>query len=294
MPAPIAVRHFSDPACPWAYSAWPALTALRWRYGDGLAWTLTMIGLSEDPQSYVDRGFTPARMAVGNLGFRRFGMPLGAAPRERLAATGRACRAVVATRLTSPAHELAAFRALQLAQFTSAALLDTDAGIRGALTAHAPDLDADAVVAALDDPATEAAYQADREDTRSAAGGPTAFQGKAATAEDGRIRYTAPSLVFTHPDGRSLEAGGFQPLEAYDVCIANLDTALPRRGAAQEPVEVLAAFDHPLATAEVAAVLTADLAERDLEATERALLEAAADGRVRRHGLASSALWSVA
>jgi len=27
----IEVTHYSDPGCPWAYSAAPALTALRWR-----------------------------------------------------------------------------------------------------------------------------------------------------------------------------------------------------------------------------------------------------------------------
>ncbi|MCW3015705.1 MAG: hypothetical protein JWO02_2797, partial [Solirubrobacterales bacterium] len=31
--APISVTHFSDPGCPWAYSASPAIAALQWRYG---------------------------------------------------------------------------------------------------------------------------------------------------------------------------------------------------------------------------------------------------------------------
>ena len=28
----IEVTHFTDPGCPWAYSAWPAHTTLRWRF----------------------------------------------------------------------------------------------------------------------------------------------------------------------------------------------------------------------------------------------------------------------
>ena len=40
MAAMIDVTHFTDPGCPWAYSASPALTTLRWRYGDELRWTL--------------------------------------------------------------------------------------------------------------------------------------------------------------------------------------------------------------------------------------------------------------
>ena len=30
----ISVTHFTDPGCPWAYSASPALAVLHWRYGD--------------------------------------------------------------------------------------------------------------------------------------------------------------------------------------------------------------------------------------------------------------------
>lgn len=56
------------------------------------------------------------------------------------------------------------------------------------------------------------------------------------------MRYTAPSLVFDGPDGQKLETGGFQPIEAYDVVIANLDPTLERRPPANDPVEVLSAF----------------------------------------------------
>lgn len=63
------------------------------------------------------------------------------------------------------------------------------------------------------------------------------------------MRYTAPSLVFDGPDGKKLEAGGFQPIEAYDVVIANLDPTLERRPPANDPVEVLSAFPYALTTA---------------------------------------------
>lgn len=57
-----------------------------------------------------------------------------------------------------------------------------------------------------------------------------------------RARYTAPSLVFTTADGRRLEAGGFQPVEAYDVIIANLDPTLHREPAPEEPAALLEYF----------------------------------------------------
>src|SRR5688500_695827 len=54
--AMIDVTHFTDPGCPWAYSASPALATLQWRYGDQLRWTLVTIGLAEDAELYAKRG----------------------------------------------------------------------------------------------------------------------------------------------------------------------------------------------------------------------------------------------
>jgi 2-hydroxychromene-2-carboxylate isomerase len=292
MSAPIAVTHYTDPGCPWAYSASPHLAVLRWRYGDQLDWTTVMIGLTEDPQAYIARGYSPAMMTQGYRRFRRLGMPFATQPKERVSATGRACRALVAVRRLDPAREDEALRALQFAQFTTTLLFDTDEGIRAAL-ARVEGLDADAVLAALDDPQVEADYQADRARTRTAEGSPTEFQGKAANS-DGAVRFTAPSLQFTHADGRMLEAGGFQPVEAYDVCIANLDPTLTRRPPAADPVEALGAFPYALTTREVAGLLAQHLTDADDDAAEEALIAAAGEGRVVREGLGNSALWHLA
>jgi protein-disulfide isomerase-like protein with CxxC motif len=286
--ASISVTHVSDPGCPWAYSAAPHHAVLQWRYGDQLDWRLALIGLAERSEDYDARGYAPASGARGYLNFRRYGMPFDTQPRERNIGTGRACRAIVAARLLDPALEILAFRALQLARFTTTTLFDTDDGIRAAL-AHLPQ--ADAILAAIDDPATEAAYQADREEVRTATGSPTEFQGKAANT-DGAVRFTAPTLIFER-DGRRLEAGGFQPLEAYDVVIANLDPSLERRPPAEDAVEVLGAFPYPLTTAEVAAVMAEHLAAPDLAAAEAALITATGDGLVSRRPVGDGSLWSL-
>ena len=288
----IDVIHFTDPGCPWAYSASPALAVLRWRYGAQLRWTLVTIGLAEDAAQYTQRGFTPRRSALGYMRFRRYGMPFVAAPKPRLSATSPACRAIVATRLAAPALEDAALRALQFAQFTTTRVFEDPDTLRWALRS-VEGLDAGAVVAAIDDPAVRAAYEADRACARTAEGSPTEFQGRAANT-DGAVRYTAPSLVFQTEDGRRLESGGFQPVEAYDVVIANLDPTLVRRAPAEDPVEVLAAFPYPLATAEVAAVMAAHLEPPDLSKTEAALIAAAADRRAVHRPIGDGALWSVA
>ena len=100
---PIEVVHYTDPGCPWAYSAEPFVRALEWRYGDGLVWRTCMIGLAEDPQRYIDLGYTGEKMTQWHIEYRdRFGMPFATAPRERAAATGLACRLVVSARRCTP------------------------------------------------------------------------------------------------------------------------------------------------------------------------------------------------
>jgi protein-disulfide isomerase-like protein with CxxC motif len=286
------VTHFTDPGCPWAYSAMPAHTTLRWRYGKQLRWTLVMIGLTEDAAQYAARGYTPTRSAIGYERFRRFGMPFQITPKPRLSATSPACRAVVATRLAASTLEYAAFRALQFAQFTTTGTLDDPNTLRSAL-AGVDGVDADAVVGRIDDADVIAAYESDRARARVAAGSPTEFQGRAANT-DGAVRYTAPSLLFDAAGGRRLEAGGFQPIEAYDVVVANLDPTLERRPPAGDPLEVLSEFPYALTTAEVAAVMAEHLEAPDLVAVEAALIAATGEGRVTRRPVGDGSLWAVA
>src|SRR5690349_3859727 len=168
----VHATFFNDPGCPWGYSASPDLAVLRWRYGDGLTWRLVTIGLAEDTERYERSGYSPAKQAANYRNFRRrFGMPAGSAPRARVTSTGRACRAIVATRLHQPEHEWAVMRALQFGWFCTDRLMDTDEGLRAQL-ATVPGLDVDTIVGAIGDTATENAYQADRGETRQAAGTP--------------------------------------------------------------------------------------------------------------------------
>jgi 2-hydroxychromene-2-carboxylate isomerase len=285
----IQVTYFSDPGCPWAYSVSPALAVLRWRYGEQLAWRLVTVGLTERAEQYVERGYTPARSVRGYLWFRRYGMPFATEPRPRMVATARACRAIVATRLSFPGREFEALRALQFAWFTTPAVLDEDVEVAAALR-RVPGLDVDSVVARLDDHEVTSAYEADKAEARTAKGTATEMQGKAA-ATDGPVRYTAPSLIFGRNAVR-LEAGGWQTIEAYDVVVANLDPSLQRTAAPDEPLAVLEAFPQGLTTAEVAAVMTRVNASPDRDAAEGALAELVADGKATRTPLANDALWA--
>jgi hypothetical protein len=135
-----------------------------------------------------------------------------------------------------------------------------------------------------------ALYEADRARARSADGSPTHVQDRHSTS-DGPVRYTAPSVIFEQ-DGRSFEVGGFQPFEAYDTALANLDPALSRRPAPADVVEALAEFPEGLTTAELASVMrSTDLVDADLEGTasDLAVLEVAGD--VVREPAGRDALW---
>ena len=282
----IRVTLFTDPACPWAYSEIPALRVLEWRYGGQLEWRLVVIGLRERPSSRP-----PIRSAAGQLDYRRYGMPLSRTPKARPTATARACRALVAARLARPGSEWLALRALQLAQFTTDLLLDDDRRV-AAVVAAATGLEAGAIESMLDSDDVTAAYERDRAEARAAAGSPAELQGKTATS-DGPVRFTAPSVVLER-DGLRLVAGGFQPVEAYDVLIANLDPALDRRGVPADPVELLAAFPEGLTTQEVAALLAEGNDAPDPTAAELALLDLLGEGRALRTPAADGAVWAAA
>jgi protein-disulfide isomerase-like protein with CxxC motif len=283
------VTHFSDPGCPWAWSASPALAALKWRYGDQLDWRNVMIGLTENGAVYEQRGYTGPGQARGYRSFRERGMPFSTEPREKVHGTWPMCRVVVATRLLAPEREYAVFRALQFAQFTTTAFLEDAEQLRKAIE-WVPGIDADKVMAATKDPATEEAFERDRDEARSAANSPTEFQDKHANT-DGRVRYTAPSLKLKNRQGVTLEAGGFQSFEAYDVLIANLDQTLSRRAPAEEASEVLHAFPDGLTTAEVAQIMTFDKYTPDLDKAEDALITATGEGQAHRLTFGHDALW---
>jgi protein-disulfide isomerase-like protein with CxxC motif len=287
----IVAWHFSDPACPWAYSSRPAIARVRWRFGDQLDWRLIMIGLSETPDRYLKAGYTAGRMAAGHRTFeQRFGMPFGAGVKPRLAASSRACRAIIAAREESMELGYAALRAIQLMQFTTSGLLDDDDDLRGALET-VDGLDAAAVVARIDDPQIVAIYDEDKARTRSAEGRPTHVQNRHSES-DGPVRYTAPTVIFEMPDGRWLEVGGFQPFESYDNALANLDPGLERRPTPERAADAVLAFPIGLTTAEVAAIMRgSDTSAEDIPGAERELIAAVDDGELVGIPAGTDALW---
>ena len=86
--ADVEIVEFTDPACPWAFSAEPFRRRLDWLYGDRLRWSVRVVGLSEAPEEYEAKGVTPEAQAAGHRRIARdHGMPIDTAVRPRMAGT---------------------------------------------------------------------------------------------------------------------------------------------------------------------------------------------------------------
>lgn len=255
----VHVREFTDPTCPFAFSAEPAIWRLRWLFGEGLEWETRMVVLSESPGDYLAKGYTPEKMARGLKSLQRqHGMPIDWRPRPRMFASVHACRAVVATRLHSPADEWRILRALRV-RHMAGEMIDEQAAIRGA--ARDAGIDPNNLARWLTDPAVEDALRSDKTVARRPSSASLAQIHKLAPTDDGGSRYTCPSFELTGPDGRRTDIPGFQPVEVYEATIANLEPDLERRPAPESVDELLAWAEVPLATVEVAAVMGLEPAE---------------------------------
>ena len=255
----LEITHYTDPACPFAFSAEPVRWRLRWHYGDQLHWTDRMIVLTLEPGH-------AERLAEGAPGLqRRHGMPINPAPYARPASSEPACRAVVAARLRARERQERLLRALRV-RTMAGGLIDDPALIAAA--AREAGIDPD-----------ELARWSEAEEVRDALAGDVAAArapSAAARALDHKLggprserRYSAPSYEITEPaHGRMAAIPGFNPPEVYETAIANLAPALRRRPRPASVEALLEWAGEPLATAEVAMVcgLERDYAARRLEA----------------------------
>jgi thioredoxin family protein len=226
------VTLFTDPACPFAFSAEPVRRQIQWHYGDQLEWTIRMIVLTLEPGE-------PAKLAEGAPGLqRKYGMPIDPRPYAREFSSEPACLAVVAARLHAPDRVEKLLRRLRvramLGQFLDdPAMIAAAAEEAGVDPAAGDDARAalDEDIAAARDP-SPAARRLDHK-----LGGPREQR-----------RYTAPSYVLGE-----ITVPGFNPIEAYDVALAA--QGLTRHPKPESVVELLEWAGEPLATAEVIAVM---------------------------------------
>ena len=242
----IEIEHFTDPACPFAFSHEPVRLRLRWHYGEGLRWRTRMIVLTREPGE-------AEKLAGGAPGLqRRYGMPIDPRPYPRPASSEPACLAFVAARLRAPERADALLRRLRVRVMLHGLLDD-----RALIAAAASDtgLDPERLAEWCREPDVLAALEADAADARRPPAAARALNHKLGGPATER-RYTAPSYLI---DGFAIP--GFCPVEAYEAAIANRDPRLPRRARPESVSELLAWAGEPLATAEVALVMACEIEE---------------------------------
>ena len=110
----LEITHFTDPACPFAFSAEPVRMRLRWHYGDQLRWTTRMIVLTLEPGEAEKLATGPGSLVS------RYGMPADPAPYPRPASSEPACRAVVAAGCMRPSARTCSCGAFALASWSAA------------------------------------------------------------------------------------------------------------------------------------------------------------------------------
>ena len=259
--APVLIRHFTDPSCPFAFSAERQRLRLLWLYGEQIEWQLHMVVLSEEPPDVA-----PEQAAEGHRRLAlQYGMPIDWRVRRTVGASIHACRAVVAVRLRWPEREAAMLRRLRVLYFAGEPIDDSDTFELAASQAGLPVRELAAWAAA---PEVEAELRADMEAARSPSPASRAQDYKLGGPEE-RRRYTCPSyeLVRRTPPPADWETAGrvdlpgYRPVEAYETAIANLAPELDRRADLGSVAGVLEWAGIPLATAEVAAVCDREVAD---------------------------------
>jgi predicted DsbA family dithiol-disulfide isomerase len=259
MAADVCITEYTDPGCPWAYSAEPFRRRLSWLYGERLEWRLRMVGLAESPDEYVDRGFTPERQSSAfAMIARKHGMPIDTSVRPRMAATVPACRAVVAAKLHAPDRTRRLLRRLRVRHFAGELLDEPQTIADAARDAGIDPAELDRWTAGDD---VEAALREDMTAARDPIPAARVLDDKLANWSGGR-RYTCPSYEIVRvSDGVKIAVPGFQPFAVYDVVTANLVPDVDRRPPPDSVEEVLRWTGTPLATKEVAVVCGIDLPE---------------------------------
>jgi predicted DsbA family dithiol-disulfide isomerase len=250
--ADVCITEYTDPGCPWAFSAEPFRQRLSWLYGDCLEWRVRLVGLSRSPADYEGSGLTPEKQAGA---FRRIarehGMPIDTRERPRMAATLPACRAVAAARRRAPDRMAALLRRLRVRSFAGQLLDETQ-------TIHDASCDAGIDPGELDawmaEPETERELSDDMETARRPLPAAQVLDHKLANWSGGR-RYTCPSYEIVRLSDRvRIAVPGFQPFSVYDVVTANLVPETSRREPPESVEEVLSWSSTPLASKEVAVV----------------------------------------
>ena len=234
----VRIDEFTDPLCPFAYSAEPFRRRLRWLYEGRIEWVPRMVVLADTRAEQDEKGLTADKVQTNHRRIaREHGMPIDTRLRDGVPASREACRAVVAARVHGEQHQARALlRRLRVLYFAGEVLDDRSVIERAASEAG---IEAATLAAWEGSPETEAALEGDIAAAREPQPAARVLDSKLANWSGGR-RYTCPSYEITRlEDGVTIAVPGFQPFAVYDTILANLVPGMERRDDPDSAAEVL-------------------------------------------------------
>lgn len=250
------ITHFTDPTCPFAYSAEPTRLRLQWLYGDQLVWDTKMIVLS----GYNDEisPMTPERISSSRSTLRdQYGMPMETTELSRVPQSLLACKAYIAVSLHAADKAAAFLRYLRIATMSNE-YIDEQSVIN--TIAQKSDIVPSDLEQWIQDTATSKHLEQDVEAARNPGLAARNMSYKLSKTSTDITRYSASSYIFS-ADQHSIplfELPGFWPLEAYEAAIGNLLPNVQRNDNPASIKEILRWAKTPLATQEIAVLCEQD------------------------------------
>ena len=269
--AAVQITEYTDPGCPFAFSAEPIRWRLKWLYGDQLEWHLRMVVLSESGR-----------------GLRREGTHGGDPGRWQRSAGARARNADGHARQAAPVGDGA-----RLPGGRGGTDARPGARVAAAAPAARPQLRGPVARRAVDDRRRGRGRR-----PRPGGSSPRGWRDGSLRGQGGRAQPVAGRAGPGRTSSRTGRAGcgtrarptssgcsvpGFQPWAAYEVALANVAPGLERRDPPTDVTELLRWAGTPLASKEVAVVM-----DTDVQAAREAL------GRVAvEHHVGADGFWSL-
>ena len=253
----VHIDEFTDPICPWAWSAEPFRRRLRWLYDGAISWTPRMVVLADSPEEQEEKGFTPERLAASSRRIsREHHMPIDTRVRDYVPGSAAACRAVVAVREHAEPQRAHTFLRELRVHYFRGEQIDRPQAIASA--ARDAGVDPGELETWVAEDQTAAALEDDKRAARQPKPAARVLDEKLANWSGGR-RYTCPSYeIIRLADGVTISVPGFQPFAVYNTILANLVPGLERRELPGDVEEVLDWSTIPISTQEVAVMCDID------------------------------------
>lgn len=194
MDCTLRITTFTDPNCPWAFSAEQFRLALQWAYGEQLSWRRAYVVIAERAGQSEAAGFTPEVEAEEDAAIAvAWGMPLWTRPRPRITTSLRPVRHLVAARRLGAGAEERLLRQLFLSSRGAGRPIDETGELDAA--AAAAGLDAERVRAMAETPAVDAELAAEMGVARRPSPAALQLSHKLGGPAQAR-RYSSPTWVF--------------------------------------------------------------------------------------------------